>query len=127
MDDVKGYFQGKEYHLLFNGYAMFAEEELFDGASIVDAVGMEGKEGIEPLAKAFCLLAEQGELARRYAGYTPQDIPDPERVKHFLMPYELPGMRKAVLTAVLQGYGREEQKEEIDLGLVEMQKKTGTA
>lgn len=124
MNDVAVCFQGREYHLLFNGNAMFAEKELFGKqGGIAQAISQDGVEGVRQLAEAFCLLAGQGELARRYEGHETQPVPNPEAVAVHALPVDLPAMRGAVMRAILKGYGREIEEDEIDLGLAEVQKK----
>lgn len=124
MNDVEAVFQGETYHLLFNGNAMFSVQELFGDAEMTEAIFAPTVDGMDALAKAFCLLAEQGELARRYDGYDAKDIPDAERVRLMARPVDLPGLRAAVMKAILKGYGREVEEAETDIGLAELQKKT---
>ena len=70
MNEVKTTVCGTEYHLLFNGYAMFAAQDMFENRQLGEIVQDNTAEGFVNLCRVFCLLAEQGELARRYEGST---------------------------------------------------------
>lgn len=123
MNGVEAAFQGHTYHLLFNGHAMFAVQELFGERELSDVIFTQTAEGLDALVTVFCMLAEQGELARRYEGYDAGGLPDAEQLRLAVMPADLPGLRGAVMKAILKGYGREIEEEETDLGLAELQKK----
>ena len=71
----------------------------------------------------FCLLAEQGELARRYEGDDKGETPDEEQLRAAVMPYDVIAMRQSVLEALMRGYKRDVPEEETALGLAELQKK----
>lgn len=113
---------GTEYHLLFNGYAMFAAQDMFENRQLGEIVQDNTAEGFVNLCRVFCLLAEQGELARRYEGYDRGETPDEERLRAAVMPYDVIAMRQSVLEALMRGYKRDVPEEETDLGLAELQK-----
>lgn len=123
MNEVKTTVCGTEYHLLFNGYAMFAAQDMFENRQLGEVVQDNTAEGFVNLCRVFCLLAEQGELARRYEGYDRGETPDEERLRAAVMPYDVIAMRQSVLEALMRGYKRDVPEEETDLGLAELQKK----
>lgn len=123
MNEVKTTVCGTEYHLLFNGYAMFAAQDMFENRQLGEIVQDNTAEGFVNLCRVFCLLAEQGELARRYEGYDRGETPDEERLRAAVMPYDVIAMRQSVLEALMRGYKRDVPEEETDLGLAELQKK----
>lgn len=123
MNETKVKVCGKEYHLLFNGYAMFAAQEMFGARPIGEIVQDTTAEGFINLCHVFCLLAEQGELSRRYEGCDRADTPKEELLQVQAMPYDVIEMRQGVLQALMRGYKREIEEEETDLGLAELQKK----
>lgn len=123
MNEIKATVCGTEYHLLFNGYAMFAAQDMFENRQLGEIVQDNTAEGFVNLCRVFCLLAEQGELARRYEGYDKGETPDEERLRAAVMPYDVITMRQSVLEALMRGYKRDVPEEETDLGLAELQKK----
>lgn len=124
MNQVEITFGGKQYSLLFNGYALFAEREMFGDKGMVEEIQQNTAAGLEALCKAVCMLAEQGELARRYEGFEPQETLSVDQVRVLATPMDLLMLRTAVVRAVVKGYGREVEEEEKDLGLAELEKKT---
>lgn len=114
---------GQEYALLFNGYAMFAEKELFGDVGMLEQIQANTADGFEALCKAVALLAEQGELARRYEGHEPEEILTLERIRVLATPLDVPALRMAVINAMVRGYGREIEPDEKDLGLTELEQK----
>ena len=127
MKAVKAHLKDTELTLVFNGAAMFDIEEAFGSSTeMIDRINLKGKVGLENLSKAIGILAEQGELVRRYYGYDSQEIPKENMIKVMIGPADIPELRYAVVNAVTIGYGREiTDEEETDLGLIELsQKKT---
>lgn len=119
--------EGRTYHLVFNGAAMFEAEELFGSSSaMIKAVFLPGKEGMDALCKAVSMLSAQGEAVRRYMGYEADTPISEETIKILAGPEDLFRLAEAVNRAVTIGYGREvEEKGDTDLGLAELrQKKT---
>lgn len=117
-------FGRQEYPLIFNGAAMFDTQELTDD-SIIERVSKPDREGFELLCKTAAILSEQAELCRRCEGHTPEKPLDAARLMQMAMPTDILDMRAAVIDAIARGYRRELQNEddEIDLGLMEIQKK----
>lgn len=125
MNRVNVMFGGEEYSLLFNGFAMFAEKEIFGQESNI-AVDCQkpGVEGFKVLCKAVSLLSEQGELARRYEGQESRKTLTEEQIAVTASPLDIIRLRTALVKAVLKGYEREIEEGEKDLGLAELEKKT---
>lgn len=124
MRSVTTEWQGKTYHLLYNGRAMFAARDALGDQDIIAALTQPGAAGMQATVQAFCILAEQGELVRRMDGHAHGSIPDADDVAARIMPDELIELQQAVVNAVMRGYHRDQPEEEIDLGLAELQKKT---
>ncbi|OUP49667.1 hypothetical protein B5F17_14310 [Butyricicoccus pullicaecorum] len=123
MRSVTTEWQGKTYHLLYNGRAMFAARDALGDQDIIAALTQPGAAGMQATVQAFCILAEQGELVRRMDGHARGSIPDADDVAARIMPDELIELQQAVVNAVMRGYHRDQPEEEIDLGLAELQKK----
>lgn len=112
---------GKDkYYLLFNGYAMFEMEDAF-GKEYTALIGQHSAEGMNATAKCMEIMAKQGELARRAIGMEPCEFLNSEGLEVALTPAHL----NAVMSAINLGFGREitDEDEEIDLILMEQQKK----
>lgn len=121
-------FAGKEYPLLFNGAALFAAQELTE-KNLVEALTEYNREGFDLLCRFVAILSEQAELCRRYEGHAPAEHLTAERLLRTAMPPDIEAMRLAALDALTRGYRREKggEDEEIDLGLMELQKKSDPA
>lgn len=128
MKAVKITLAGVTLSLAFNGEAMFQIRDDFGSVSaLLEMVGQDTREGFAATCRAVALLAEQGELARRFYGYEPERIVTAEEIERLTMPSDMVEMRRAIPQAISLGFGREVQPEnnEIDLGLAELnQKKT---
>lgn len=127
MKAVKINLAGAERYLAFTGEAMFAIKDEFGGASeLLSAMNADSREGYVATCKAAAILTEQGELARRHMGYTPADIVDADEIAATSSPSEYMTVKAAIPVAIALGYGREikDEDEEVDLVLVELQKKT---
>ena len=129
MKGVKATIGGNEYVLIFNGQAMFEIEDIFKSATeMVNAISKPGGDGFEALCKASSVLAEQGELVRRYYGYEAMEIPSEEWIRMSLQPIEVPKLKTSILNSVVLGFKKEvSEKDDVDLDLIEItQKKTST-
>ena len=116
-------FHSKEYYLLYNGAALFAVQDHFDGKDLADIGQVDTREGFAELAALIAILSEQGELARRYMGHEAGEILSAEAVLTLANFADMVYLRHAVMQALLAGHQREIEGEEIDLGLIELQKK----
>ena len=123
-------YGGKVLHLYMNGTAMFAIEALDAGredyTDAIDRMKADIPEGVADLLRVALILAEQGELCRRYLGYSPERIPTEKELLLLLSPAQLMLLRVSALTAINAGYEQKEsgQNDDIDTGLAELEKKT---
>lgn len=129
MKAVKITLAGRECYLAFTGEAMFQIEEMFGGATeLLEAVKGNTRDAFSAACEAVAVLAEQGELARRYLGYDKAPILDAETIRATTAPSGIAELKLAIPAAIELGYGREvkEESDEVDLGLAELnaQKKT---
>lgn len=131
MNTVDFDWNGQTLHLLLNGAALF---DIFDrygsDAEILALIDGSDKKSYLNTCWLLYKLAEQGELARRFLGHDHQRYPTAERLAAFLMPLEVPKARRAITRAVKLGFGmlhpEDPESEFVDLGLLELQKKTGS-
>jgi hypothetical protein len=113
-----------------NGTAMFAIEALDAGredtTDVIERMKENTPEGVADLLKVALILAEQGELCRRYLGYSPERIPAEKELLLLLSPAQLMMLRVVAMMAINAGYEQKEsgQKDDIDTGLAELEKKT---
>lgn len=127
MKAVKINLAGEERYLAFTGEAMFTIKDEFGGVSeLLSAMSKDTREGYATTCKAAAILAEQGELARRHMGHTPAAILDADAISGLTSPAEYMAVKAAIPVAIALGFGREikDEDEEVDLVLVELQKKT---
>ena len=119
---------GQTWHLCLNGAALF---ELYDrngtDGSLLDPIHQEGKAGFDATCHMLAVLAQQGELVRRYQGMDRGGMATEHMFRATLMPLDVLRAKRALEAAVRQGFEREHKAEDekIDLGLLELQKKTG--
>lgn len=127
MKAVKINLAGEERYLAFTGGAMFTIKDEFGGVSeLLSAMSKDTREGYDVTCKAAEILAEQGELARRHMGHTPATILNAAEISDLTSPAEYAAVKNAIPVAIALGFGREieNEDEEVDLVLVELQKKT---
>lgn len=128
MKAIKITLAGRERHLVFTGEAMFRIQEKWGGSSaLLEAIQPNTREGLLNACDAAAILAEQGELARRYFGYDPAPMVDAEAIAQTTTPDGIETLKLAIPAALTLGYGREvaPENEEIDVVLLELnQKKT---
>jgi len=129
MKAVKVKILGKEHYLAMNGEAMFTIQDEFGGAAaLLEKIAPDTRESFIALCRAAAILAEQGELARRYLGYEPGEILKAEKLIRLIQPPEILSLKQDIPRALTLGYGSEidkKSKKEIDLVLLELnQKKT---
>lgn len=119
-------FNGQTYHLLFNGAALFdIYDEFGTEGSVTDHILGKDRKALEALCWYLEELAWQGELLRRYEGRDPQKVPAAADFLVGLGPMDVLRAQDAVRQAVCAGFLREEEeKKEVDKGLLELEKKT---
>lgn len=123
-------FGGVTYHLCMNGSALCDIYEKYGSKGFVtDIIRGTGKKSFEATCWMLAKLAEQGELVRRYEGYTAQKMPAESMFRLMLKPLDVVDAKKAIEAAVAEGFSRTEapKQNEVDLGLLELEKKTVTA
>lgn len=117
---LKHELDGQTYYLAYNIAAMLS----------IDEIGNIGKiiEKPELCVKVFSVLAEQGELVRRFYGHDTSFIPSENYLKTHVSPGDIFDMQGAVIKSVTLGLKREVEDEDnkvIDLSLQKIEKKTG--
>lgn len=122
-------FNGQTYHLLFNGAALFdIYDEFGTEGSVTDHILGKDRKALEALCWYLEELAWQGELLRRYEGRDPQKVPAAADFLVGLGPMDVLRAQDAVRQAVCAGFLREEEeKKEVDKGLLELEKKRQAA
>lgn len=128
MKTVKVTIYGRTCHLRLTSAALYDIYERYGKEkSAFEHIEGAGKDAFDAICWYFAKLAEQGELTRRYQGHEPRDIITEAEVKLLLTPNDFPAAKMAVLRAMQEGFGREvEDDEPVDIGLLELQKKTAT-
>lgn len=111
--------------MVFTATAMFEAEEVFGGSNeMLSAISAGGKKGFDALCKAAAVLAEQGELVRRYMGHEPRPIMEQQDIRAVMTPADVGDLTQRVINAVTLGYKRDvENHEDVDLGLIELEQK----
>ena len=119
---------GQHLYLLLNGQALFDLYDKFGTKGfITDPIKGSGKKSFEAVCYYLFKLSEQGELYRRWQGQTHGPILTEQFFRVHLAPREVAAAKDAILTAIVLGFRREEKEAgDLDLGLVELQKKTGS-
>lgn len=81
------------------------------------------EEGWKNTCYCYALFAAQGELQRRLMGYEPQKMITMEDVRLMTAPTEAPGVKRAVIECLNQGFTRDAapKDEEIDLVLMDIE------
>ena len=120
---------GQRLHLLLNGSALFDLYDKFgpDGF-LTDHLKGGSKKSFEATCYFLFKLAEQGELYRRWEGHARGPVLSEQFFRVHLAPREVNRAKDAIVEAVRLGFQREEAEDkDVDLGLLELQKKTGPA
>lgn len=112
-----------KYHFLFNAACYFAANEKYpDG--FFDVCYKNNSEGLEVLCWLLQEMSEQGELYRRYMGYDPEETLKADEAMLMMRPKDINIGRGIVMAAMEAGFNNNNADEEVDLVLVELQKKT---
>lgn len=122
---------GRELHLCLNAAALFDLYARFgDKGSLLDHIEGRDRKAFYNTCAMLAKLAEQGELVRRYQGFTPAEIITEAQLRLLMGPLDVVASKAAIRRAVALGFGREvvdEKEKRVDLGLLELQKKTEAA
>lgn len=125
MKFTKWTFDGKDYYLSYN---VMAVHQIYD-LGIEDlsaAISNRGAKSFEQVCRAAEIMIQQGELVRRYLGYDPGNVISAETLMLTLGLNHDFALRSAMMEAVLDGLRSDtDERQEVDLGLLELQKKTG--
>ena len=120
----------RTYHLLLNGAALFDAYDRFgDKGDLTDHIAGTNRDSFDNTVWLLVKLCQQGEAWRRHNGEEPQPMLSTEAALLFLGPLDVIRARAAIREAYALGFEREapSEEEEIDLGLLELQKKTEPA
>ena len=117
---------GQHLHLCLNGQALFDLYDKFGTKGfITDPIKGSGKKSFEAVCYYLFKLSEQGELYRRWQGQTRGPVLTEQFFRVNLAPHDVAAAKDAIRTAIVLGFQREEKEtSDLDLGLVELQKKT---
>jgi len=122
---------GQTYHLLLNAAALFdAYDHFGEKGDLLERLSGTSKESFDDTCWMLAKLAQQGEAYRRYTGMDRQPMLTEDRARALLSPQALLLAREAIREAYYLGFARtvhREDDEDIDLGLLELQKKTASA
>ena len=126
MRTVKWSVGGKTYLLAYTVDAMLElQEEAGEVGEMIKTISENSREGVDLLCRCLHVLSREGELLRRAAGYEPADIPEEKDFRPMIAPRKRVELVDAVAKAVAAGLlTEEESEEEVDVTLLELQKKT---
>lgn len=127
MNLTKYVLDGKEYHLLLNGEALFDCYEHFGyEKDFLDLIGSDGKDGFAAAAWMLSTFSMQGEMYRRWQGEDRGSYLREAQARAILTPADLPGLKLALMETIKAGFIRKhEGNASVDPWLQELsQKKT---
>lgn len=119
----------KEYWLVYTADAYFTLNERY-GTDFCDKLRPGTREAYDLAVGCLCVLAEQGELCKRFMGYDPVPFLTENEVRRTVLPDGVTAIKDAVIGAVLAGLrieveeDGEKKSEPVDIGLLEYEKKT---
>ena len=116
---------GQHLYLCLNGQALFDLYDKFGTKGfITDPLKGSGKKSFEAVCYYLFKLSEQGELYRRWQGQTHGPVLTEQFFRVHLAPRDVYRAKDAIVTTIRIGFAREaEEEHDVDLGLVELQKK----
>lgn len=117
---------GQTFHFCMNGAALFDCYDKFGPEkSVLDNVEGNSRRAFDASCWMLAKFAEQGELVRRYQGFKPEKIPTEAYFRSNLAPLDVPAAKLILQAVVRLGFARtEDEEKEIDIGLLELEKKT---
>lgn len=118
----------QKYYLMLSGAALFEAYNRFgDTGDLLERVIGTSIESFENTVWMLVNLAKHGEVYRRHMGEDPLPMLSVETARRTMGPKDVVRARSAIRQALAIGFEREElsEEQEIDLGLLELQKKTG--
>lgn len=118
---------GKEYHLLLNGEALFDCYERFgQDKGLLDLLETDGRNGYEVIAFFLATFSMQGELYRRWQGEDRGSYLSESQARVLLKPADIPTLRAVLIDTIMDGFNRKHSDDgPVDPWLNELtQKKT---
>lgn len=119
---------GQTHHLLLTGAALFEMYDQFgDKGDLLGRITGASGESYRNTVWMLVQLARHGELYRRYMGDSHLPMLSVEAAQNTMRPVDVLRARTAIREAFAVGFASDKASEtqEIDLGLLELQKKTG--
>lgn len=123
---VRAFIKGKFRPLHYSMDVMFHVNEKFNSLhEAMELLEQDNREGFDTLRTLAVLMANDAELCRRDEGYEHNEIIGEKDISIRLTPGAFVALKQAVVDAITMGYKQEQEdeNEEIDLGLLELQKK----
>lgn len=127
MKPVKFELNGQIYSLLLTGAALFDAYDRFgDKGDLMDHLTGTSRESFDNTVWMLVNLAKHGEAYRRYMGEDAVPMLSVEQAVQTMGPRDVIVARAAIREALSTAFARTErsEEEEIDEGLLELQKKT---
>lgn len=104
---------GKIYHLLLNGTALFNCYDRFgQEKNLLDLIQDDTKESYSAATWMLAEFSRQGELYRRYLGEDPAPFLDPAQAATIVTPADIAGVKFALVDAFRVGFARQHQSDE---------------
>jgi len=118
----------EERPLNYSVEVMFDMSEKFgDIKAALDTLEQNNKAGFEALRWFAIRMANDGELCRRECGYDPLPMLKESDISLRMSPLDYGILKAAVVDAIVLGYRRECEGEEVDVGLQELESKKAKA
>lgn len=118
-------FCGTKYGLYLSGAVLFDIEDKYGGLEAVfELLRGRSREKLDSLADVIELLSSGFRAARNALGYDPPPVLTAAIVKAAVSVRDIHALQIIVATAINEGMRQEEGDEDVDLGLLEFQKKT---
>ena len=121
MKEVTVKIGGVEFPLYYNGYAMYAVRDVIGDEKIYDVLTQDTPDGYDKLCRIAAILAQQGEMYRRYLGMDRGRLLTAQALQLILRPADVMALRQAVMDAFVAGMQVEQPEDaDVDLGLQEL-------
>ncbi|MCD8200367.1 MAG: hypothetical protein LUD25_05410 [Coriobacteriaceae bacterium] len=116
---------GNKYYPLYNNKAMFRLQAMPEDT--LNAINENTEASFKLAFDVFLMLCEEGEAARKHYGYEAGTLPKWEDAEYDFGAGDISEMKSAIYAAITIGCGREIPEDaDVDLTLLEAQKKTGS-
>lgn len=123
---IHAVINGKPRPLHYSIEVMFAVNDKFGSLQkAFEELERDDREGFEAVRFLGAAMANDAELCRRAEGADPHPMIKEEEISLRMRPLEYAALKQAICDAITAGYKQEQsdEKEEVDLGLIELQKK----